>query len=92
MRILIIGGESPNAANATSRNVVEVRLWGTTVVRNTDPQVAVFAARSLTSGGLAGVGNRVRLELGGVSKQIDPMVIPSVPIEPGGTNAVVVMH
>lgn len=90
--MLVIGGESPARAGGTSENSVTVRLWGSTVARNSDPDLAIFGARGSTSSGIAGSDNRVRLELGGVSKRITPVETASAPSDPNRSNTVTVVR
>jgi hypothetical protein len=90
--LLVVGGHSLSSYT-TSDNSVTVRLWGCKVFGNQNVDFEAFGAWS--EGGLpgiAGTNNHVTIELHGVSKQIDVVATPSVPVDPTGSNTVTVIR
>lgn len=91
--VLVIGAETPGVANSASHNSVTVTLWGTKVSGNQNVDFQAFGARSIANPpGISGIDNHVTIELHGVSKQIDVVDVPSLPVDPTGTNTVTVIR
>lgn len=90
--IRVVGGLSVTGVNVTSSNRVTVALWGSKVADNLGVDFEAVGARQDALSGLAGTNNRVTIELHGVSKQIDVLATPSVPVDPAGTNTVSVIR
>ena len=90
--IRVVGGLSVAQVNVTSSNRVTVALWGSKVANNLGVNFQAWGARRDALSGIAGTNNHVTIELHGVSKQIDVLATPSVPVEPAGTNTVSVIR
>ena len=69
-----------------------VRLWGCKVFGNQDVDLEAVGALSEASSGIAGINNHVRIDLHGVSTQIDVVAVASEPMDPTGTNTVTVIR
>ena len=91
--VLVVGAETPGAANSSSNNAVSVSFWGTKVSGNQNVDFQAYGARSVANpAGISGTGNQVSIELNGVSKQIEVDAVHSLPTEAAGTNAVTVVR
>lgn len=91
--ILVLGAETPGAANSASHNSVAVALWGTKVSGNQNVDFQAYGARSTANPpGISGIGNQVTIELHGVSKQIEVDAVNSAPVDPAGTNTVTIVR
>ena len=91
--VLVLGAETPGAANSASHNTVTVSLWGTKVSGNQNVDFQAYGARSTANPpGISGIGNQVTIELHGASKQIDVDAVNSAPVDPAGTNTVTVVR
>jgi hypothetical protein len=91
---IVAAGGTASTANSTSGNTVVVRLWGCRLSGNQNVESGafdfqVFGARSLVSG-LGGTDNHAMVSLQGVSKFIDVDVVNSLPVDPSGSNTVIV--
>jgi len=91
--ILMVGAETPGAANSASHNSVTVALWGTKASGNQNVDFQAYGARSTANPpGISGIGNHVTIELHGVSTQIDVDAVNSAPVDPAGTNTVTIIR
>ncbi len=91
--LLVVGGHALASVNTTSDNSVMLRLWGCKVSGNQGVDFQAFGAWSgAVPPGIAGTNNHVTIELHGVSKQIDVEATPSQPVDPTGSNTVMVIR
>lgn len=91
--LLVLGAETPGAANSASHNAVSVALWGTKVSGNQHIDFEAYGARSVANpAGTSGIDNRVTIELHGVSKQLEVVTTNSLPADPTGTNTVTIIR
>jgi hypothetical protein len=91
--VIVVGAETPGAANSASNNLVSVALRGTTVSGNQNVDFQAFGARSMASPpGIAGTNNHVRIAQYGVRQHLDVVAVNSVPVDPTGTNTVTIVH
>jgi hypothetical protein len=86
---LVVEGGRGEVAGATSRNSVQISVWGTTFDSNQGADVSAWGART-TAAAPAGTDNVVSIDLHGASKEAVTGAIPSTPVEPAGTNRVTI--
>jgi len=87
--LVVVGGLSFYPGGA-SRNVVHVSIWGLKFDDNLR-DISAWGARTPV-GPPAGTNNSVAIDLHGISKWVNTMVIPSVPYEAAGTNSAVIIQ
>jgi len=88
---LVVEGGRGEVAGATSRNSVQVSLWGTTFDANQGADLSVWGART-TAAAPAGTDNVVSIDLHGASKEAMTDAVPSTPVEPAATNRVTIVR
>jgi hypothetical protein len=88
----IVAGLSTVKANATSNNTLKVELWGSKTTGNEPIDFEAYGAWKASLLGIAGTNNRAVVTLHGVSRQIDGVVMSSLPADAGGTNSVTVLR
>lgn len=79
-----------NGTNLTSDNKLQLSFSGCEITNNNSPDINVYGAWCPSQALLAGTNNLVEIYLNGISANV--VDIPSVPVEPGGTNVVNVYH
>lgn len=91
--LLVEGGSAVSGAGNTNSNNVTVRLWGCKVAGNLNIDFQAFGAHSgPTVSDIAGIDNRVIIELHGVSKRIDVVSVDSSPEDSSGSNTTTVIR
>jgi hypothetical protein len=93
--ILALGAETPALAGHASSNTLNIRLWGCTLSGNQFYDLQAYGARGIVNqpGGISGTYNTATIELHGVSKFVDPVLVyDSLPSEPNATNSVTIIR
>jgi hypothetical protein len=85
--IVVMGGFKFSTGEA-SNNLVTMNLWGCPISDNQGAaDIYVYGAYSEIASP-AGIYNRAKIQLIGVSKNATDITIASFPVEPAGTNTV----
>jgi hypothetical protein len=87
---LVVEGGRAEVAGATSRNSVQILVWGTKFEANLGADVSAWGART-NAAAPAGTNNVVSIDLHGASKDTITDSIPSMPVESAGTNQVTIV-
>ena len=91
--LLVEGGTALGRAGSTNRNTVTVRLLRCKIARNLNIDFQAFGAHAgPTASGIAGTDNHVRIELHGVSRQIDVVAVDSSPEDRSGSNKIILRY
>ena len=88
--IYLYGGfsSSNGGNNKTSNNTLKLSFWGCDISNNNSPDINAYGAWCPPQALLAGTNNLVEIHLNGISANASVVSLPSVPIEPAGTNIV----